>query len=280
MRLVPLLRHGTSGARVRRPRFLGGVGVAFLTLGSLGCATPGPRPVGASVVALPALPETQPPATRVEPALSAVAARYGVSASAVVSSPSGQRLLLVERLVHRDRPRDREDHVLVMAAPDGRELGRYPAALPGLLGDVAFLGEDRATYLVLETLAVTSAHAKAALQKPSVHVVQPLVVDRTPRICRGRAFTFSPDRTHLLHVAGKPGNETIWLDGEEIYPARAPASFGPAATLSSRREGGRSGVTVQGEPVFAPDGKSVAWLERGRPGRLVVLERLEGRVAE
>jgi len=250
-----------SGIRWAAARGALGTG-AFLAIAGLAvsCAEAPPHPPG-MVATLPGLPEAPPPVAQVAPRTAAIAARYGLSPTALVSSPSGARLLFVERTPRRAGHGD--DHVLVMVGPEGRELGRYPAALPGLIGDVAFLGEDRATYVVHEGGA--PAHPERA-----PHVVQPLVIDRTPRICRGRAFTFSPDRTHLLHVAGAPGAQSLWLDGDEMYPGARPST--------AKRGSGpkKSGLSVHGEPVFSPDGKSVAWLEQGRPARLVVRDELEG----
>jgi len=203
-------------------------------------------------MALPPLPESAPPPAAVQ--VSSVAERYGVSASAVITSPSGQRQLLVLR------PPAADTHVLVVVTPSGRELGRYPVALPGQVGDVAFLGEDRATYTVANPTRAKRP-AGSDLSSLATHVIQPLVVDRVARICRGRAFVFSPDRSHLVHVAGSPGSETLWLDGQQVYPSHGT-------------------VAVVGVPAFSPDGQAVAWLERGRRARLVLLENLESRLTD
>jgi hypothetical protein len=71
-------------------------------------------------------------------------------------------------------------------------------------------------------------------------------------VCEGRSFTFSHNGDHIAWVGGAPRREWVGADGVQVYP--------------------RAGVsTIQGEPAWSADGRSLALIEgRARP-RLVVL---------
>jgi hypothetical protein len=150
---------------------------------------------------------------------------------------------------------------LAVFGATGHERAEVDAAHPGMIEDLRFLGESRLVYRIAAPVRPLDKRApgprpsgkkKTPPTPTTLYVIQPFGPIAAPMTCEGRSFTFSPKGDHIAWVTGEPGREWVGADGVQVYP--------------------RAGVTsIQGEPAWSPDGRSLATIEGGANPKLVVL---------
>ncbi len=208
-------------------------------------------------------PQSPPPKqeAKVVESPEAVAARLGVEPGQLKWSP-GRKSYAVA-IAPQESAEDGTPYRLAVFGAAGEHRAEVAAARPGMVEELRFLGESRLVYRIAppaRSLGKRPARPRPTSKKkktPPVptafYVIQPFAPVAAPMACEGRSFTFSRNGDHIAWVGGAaPGREWLGADGEQVYP--------------------RTGVTsIQGDPAWSADGRSLALIEAGAQPKLVVL---------
>jgi hypothetical protein len=120
--------------------------------------------------------------------------------------------------------------------------------------DLRFMGEDRLLYEVVLPAPKPARGARAKVvkgkqgapkQKKAARparapaperllVVQPLKLRARPVRCKGTRFATNATRDRLAFVAGKPGAETVWVEGVRVWPRKRGRADVPSDLAWSR----------------------------------------------
>jgi hypothetical protein len=238
--------------------------VAAVVGGVLACAsTPDNRARGDLTPPPPTVkpPEAPPPnhEAKVAESVEAVATKLGVASAGFKWSPG--RTSYAAAIPPKEGAGNGARYQLAVFGTAGQQRAEVAAARPGVVEDLRFLGESRLVYRIAPparppdrraTRTKPTGKKKTHAAPTTLYVIQPFAPITVPTACEGRGFTFSPSGDHVAWVAGEPGREWLGADGVQVYP-RAGAT------------------TIQGEPAWSPDGRSLAMIEGGANPKLVVL---------
>jgi hypothetical protein len=210
-------------------------------------------------------PESPPPnhEAKVAESVEVVAAKLGVASAEFKWSPG--RTSYAVAVAPRKDAGSGARYQLAVFGTTGQQRAEVAAARPGVVEDLRFLGESRLVYRIAPparppekraTRTKPTGKKKTHAAPTTLYVIQPFAPITNPTACEGRSFTFSRNGDHVAWVAGEPGREWLGADGVQVYP--------------------RAGVTtIQGEPAWSPDGRSLALIEGGAKPNLVVLVEVD-----
>ncbi|HEX7499664.1 MAG TPA: hypothetical protein VF524_05085 [Polyangia bacterium] len=250
----------------RRP-FLHPAEITLVTVvvgAALACASaPDSRPHDNLPPPLPAAkPPGSPPPKReakVVESPEAVAARLGVEPGQLKWSP-GRKSYAVAT-APKESAENGTPYRLAVFGAAGEHRAEVAAARPGMVEELRFLGESRLVYRIAppaRSLGKRATRPRPTSKKKTppvltvLYVIQPLAPIAAPVVCEGHGFTFSRNGDHVAWVGGAPGREWLGADGEQVYPRAGVAS-------------------IQGDPAWSSDGRSLALIEAGSRPKLVVL---------
>ena len=243
--------------------------VAAVVGGVLACASkPDNRARGNLTPPPPAAkpPESPPPnhEANVAESIEVVAAKLGVASAEFKWNPG--RTSYAVAIAPKKGAGNGARYRLAVFGATGQQRAEVAAARPGVVEDLRFLGESRLVYRIAPP--PPPLHKRAPRPRPSgkkkktppvpttLYVIQPFAPIAAPVACEGRSFTFSGNGDHVAWVTGEPGREWLGADGVQVYP--------------------RTGVTtIQGEPAWSSDGRSLALIEGGAEPKLVVLVEVD-----
>jgi hypothetical protein len=238
--------------------------LAAVAGGVLACAsTPDNRPRDNLNPPPPAARPPAPPPPKHEAKVAespeAVAAKLGVDPAGLKWSPGRTRYAAA--IAPKASAGKGALYRLAVFGAAGEHRAEVDAARPGVVEDLRFLGESRLIYRIVPPTRPLDKRAnrprptekkKTPPAPTTLYVIQPFAPIAAPVACEGRSFIFSGHGDHVAWVTGEPGREWLGADGAQVYP--------------------RAGVTtIQGEPAWSSDGRSLALIEGGAQPKLVVL---------
>ena len=211
-------------------------------------------------------PESPPPKqeAKVVESPEAVAARLGVDPGQLKWGPARKSyaVAIAPKKSAEESAENGTPYRLAVFGATGEHRAEVAAARPGMVEELRFLGESRLVYRIAppaRSLGKRATRPRPASKKKktppvatALYVIQPFAPIAAPMACEGRSFIFSRNGDHVAWVGGAPGREWLGADGEQVYP--------------------RTGVTsIQGDPAWSADGRSLALIEAGAQPKLVVL---------